>query len=160
MTKPKPLPSQTLLRSLFDYDEKTGIVTRKTSLGGCVIGEPVGSPDTTGYLRVRINKIEYKIHRVIWVWMTGNDPMSFQVDHINRKRSDNRWENLRLLNHSQNKLNHGGYKNNKSGISCINWDSSRNLWRVEKNLNGKKKYIGRFASFEEAKIAVRAWDAR
>jgi hypothetical protein len=157
---PKPLPSQAMLRSLFDYNPKTGLLTRKTSAGGFAIGTSVGYIDTRGYVKTRINKIEYKVHRIIWTWMTGDDPGLLDVDHKNLNRADNCWDNLRLLNRSENKANNKGYKNSKSGIKGVSWSASKKKWLVSRRFNGKYIHLGLFKSLEEAATVSRAWDAR
>lgn len=149
-----------MLRSLFDYNQKTGLLTRKTAAGGFAIGTSVGYIDTRGYIKTRINKIEYKVHRIIWTWMTGDDPGDLDVDHKNLNRADNCWDNLRLLNRSQNKANNKGYKNNKNGIKGVSWSASKNKWLVSRRLNGKYIHLGLFKSLEEATTVSRAWDAR
>lgn len=157
---PKPLPNQAMLRSLFNYNPETGLLSRRTSAGGCSIGTAVGYTDSRGYVKTRINKIEYKVHRIIWTWMTGDDPGDLDVDHKNLNRTDNCWDNLRLLNRSQNKANNKGYKNNSTGIKGVSWISSKNKWRVSRRLNGKYIHLGLFNSLEEAATVSRAWDAR
>ena len=97
--------TQELVRKLFDYDPETGVVTRKVSINykakkGTIITSVGGS----GYYRVGIKGRRYPLHRVIWLWMEGYFP-EHEIDHINRDRLDNRWENLRVVSHSCNMRN-------------------------------------------------------
>ena len=40
--------------------------------------------------------------RYLWIITNGDIPLSFQVDHINNDRTDNRLENLQLLTKEEN----------------------------------------------------------
>ena len=46
----------------------------------------------------------YQAGRVAWFLHTGEDPGEMMVDHINRQKDDNRFENLRLFTRQQNSL--------------------------------------------------------
>ena len=49
----------------------------------------------TGYMRVMINKKEYRVHRLIAETFLDNPENKPTVDHINRIKTDNRLCNLR-----------------------------------------------------------------
>lgn len=115
--KPKKLPDLSLLLELFSYDKDTGVVTRKCSVSqGTKAGDIVGSKSTAGYLKVCIRGKSYPLSRVIYKMMTGQDPKG-EIDHINRDRADNRWENLRDVSSQANQLNRNarGYTRIKNG---------------------------------------------
>ena len=52
----------------------------------------------------RPSGIEY-LHRTVWEFHHGTIPKNRVIDHINRDRSDNRIENLRLASYKQNRQN-------------------------------------------------------
>ena len=113
---PKPLPSQAQLKSLFDYNPDTGILTRikgrLSALG------PSGAKGKNGYLYVVIGgNNKFLVHRVIWKWMTGIDP-SF-IDHRDTDTENNRWGNLRECTITENAFNMSGRRDNKSGYKNI-----------------------------------------
>ena len=58
-----------------------------------------------GYIRIRINHVEYRAHRIIWTMFNGEIPEGLLIDHINGIKSDNRLENLRLATRQQNNAN-------------------------------------------------------
>jgi hypothetical protein len=71
-------------------------------------------------------------------------------DHKNRDTLDNREKNLRPCNKSQNSMNRGPPKHNKSGYKNITWHNGYNKWRVFINFKGIFKNIGYFSSITEA----------
>ena len=106
-----------------------------------------------GYIRIDINKKLYQLHRVIYKYfnpdwdITDNSNNNF-IDHININPLDNRIENLRILNCSQNTRNQNKRKNCSSKYRGVCWD--RNKWRARIQINGKKKHLGLFDNEEEA----------
>lgn len=76
------------------------------------------------------------------------------VDHINRNPLDNRICNLRTCTQQNNCFNKSMQCNNTSGVAGVTWDKSRNKWLAQIQINKKNKYLGRFATLEEA-IAAR-----
>lgn len=138
--KPKPLPDVEILREFFNYDKDTGLVTLlKRTSQRTPAGFVVGSPNTSGYLKVSFKGESYPLSRLIWKLVTGADP-SGDIDHINRDRKDNRWTNLRDLTSQQNQLNRKaeGYRQLPNG-------------RYRAVLQGRD--IGYFDTPEEAGLA-------
>jgi len=84
------------------------------------------------------------MHRII-----NKTPMGMHTDHIDGNKLDNRETNLRAATNSQNQMNRGKQKNNKSGYKGVSWDSQKNKYRVQIKVNGKKINLG---YFEENKI--------
>lgn len=56
---------------------------------------PKQTPDKDGYLRIRIGRSTFRVHRLVAVAFIPNTDNTPTVDHINRIRYDNRLENLR-----------------------------------------------------------------
>ena len=50
------------------------------------------------------NKVQYTFceHRCVWTWFNGDIPDGYEINHIDSNRSNNRIENLEVVNHSQN----------------------------------------------------------
>src|SRR5690348_9568791 len=95
-------------RQLLAYEPDTGLFRWKTVNDGyqrAAPGDVAGGVDENGYVRIRAGGVSYRAHRLAFLLM-GED-MPHQVDHINGKRSDNRWVNLRRADPLVNAKNAG-----------------------------------------------------
>lgn len=72
------------------------------------------------------------------------------VDHINGNTLDNRRCNLRFVTRRENRMNARVSKNNKSGITGVNWDATEGKWSASIYEDGKQKRLGHFGSKESA----------
>jgi hypothetical protein len=118
-------------------------------------GTEVGSLDGKGYLRTKINKKNYSVHRLIFLFHKGYLPE--YLDHINGDRLDNRIENIREATMGQNNYNKKTPKTNTSGFKNVYWTKDMNKWRVRLNANGIKVCFGYYEDFEKAKrVAIEA----
>lgn len=148
MSLPKAPPKLSRVDELLSYDQDTGTFTWKIArMRGHVPGAIAGHPAQDGYRTIMIDGQAYKAHRLAWLLHTGAWPKE-QIDHINRIRDDNRIENLREATKSQNQINSGIYKNNKSGYRGVYFADGR--WVAGSTKNGKSYCLGRFATAEEA----------
>jgi hypothetical protein len=102
---------------------------------------------------IRVNGKAEKIcmHRAII-----NTPVGMDTDHMNMNKLDNRRENLRICNRSENIRNTGLRSTNSSGYKGVTLHKARNKWRARIRVNGKKKSLGYFATKEEAAKAYNA----
>jgi len=92
------------------------------------------------------------MHRVI----LGLEPGDPQLcDHKNHTGLDNRRDNLRICNNSQNHQNECLRRNHSSAFKGVSWRKSRNKWRALIGVDGKQKHLGYFNSEIEA---VKAYD--
>lgn len=123
------------LRSLLSYDEHTGLFTRD--------GNVTGTLNSWGYVQVRVNGKVYMAHRLAWLYVYGQWPQN-QIDHINRRKTDNRIINLREATASENAQNVTAHKDNAAGARGIYFDKSRNRWVAELCLNDKVVFKQRF----------------
>lgn len=83
------------------YDPETGVMTRKISKRGLPVGVPIGQRCWEGYLRAKVGRKSYLIHRLAWFYMTGEWPKG-EIHHVNHNPSDNRWDNLRDISGLEN----------------------------------------------------------
>jgi hypothetical protein len=150
-THPNPLPSQECLHKLFDYSVVTGEFSWKP---GQQEGKRAAASlyQKIGYWVTRIGDQRFYTHRLIWKWVTGNDPAQI-IDHINKDRRDNSWINLRDVNRSQNSLNTNYQKPNKTGYKGVYFHAQNNYFTTQIVVNGKAKHLGCFETPEDAYAA-------
>jgi hypothetical protein len=156
----KILPEPTLLRQLLDYDQKSGILTWKNrpkmhqngmTSGhlASINGKIAGSALRSGHIILSFNGGKYLAHRIAWA--ISHDVQDFdEIDHINGDPSDNRLENLRCVQHSENQKNLKRRSDNTSGVVGVGLHSQTGSWRAYINFAGKRHHIGLFATKDEA----------
>lgn len=115
-------------------------------------GELAGWQTHRGYWMVKLCGGKFLAHRVIWA-ITHDEWPEEQIDHINGDPSDNRIENLRIANQSQNNWNRPIFRNNTTGFPGVTYEPSRNKYKAAIRIDGKPKNLGRFDSAEEASEA-------
>ena len=136
------------------YDPDTGVFTNRIHRHTrSKLGAKAGYENTIGYLIIQVAGFKFQAHRLAWLYMTGKWPEN-QIDHINRKRNDNRFSNLRDATASQNIQNSSDSTKNTSGVRGVTWSKHCNKWQAQIFVLGKCKYLGLFDSKEEA-AAVR-----
>lgn len=152
----KQLPSAEELRAVFQYDPATGILTRFL-YGEVVVAGHIHRD--TGYLQVGYGgpgKV-WSGHRLIWKLVTGVDPGTQQVDHINRVRHDNRWSNLRLVDMSEQMANRSVFRTSSTGLKgAYKANTNRKNYKPYKSSimrDGKSVFLGLFDTAEEAHLA-------
>lgn len=107
--------------------------------------ERTNKPNTEGYIRINIGDKYYQSHRLIMLAFVGESDK--EVDHINRIKTDNRFENLRYVSSYENNWNKE-YMDNAKG-----YNSFRNKWIARISINGKAKYLGVFDNEQDARKA-------
>ncbi len=158
--------TQEIVRELLDYDPETGVLTWKQrdrkyfksdwdwkKWNTKHAEKPALTAYTHGYLHGRIFGRAYRAHRIIFLMMTGCWPDS-EVDHENRDRADNRWENLYEKSHQKNSWNMSLRKDNTTGHVGVYVHGESGMYRAQIYTHGKQYHLGAFKTFEEA-VAVR-----
>lgn len=159
------LPPAEYLRERFAYDPETGVVTwrerpvsdfptyRASRVWNArYAGKLAKTKLKSGHLYFAIDHKKYRSHRLIWKWMTGEEPPP-ELDHEDTDRTNNRWLNLRPATPSQNKCNRGLQRNNTSGFKGVTWNKRQRKWIAQIKLNRKNRRIGQFDSKEAAAAA-------
>jgi hypothetical protein len=140
------------LRSILNYDPETGIFTwRKKIARQVVVGATAGCLRGKNQVGIGIGKYRYLASRLAYLWMTGEWPPD-EIDHRNRKSANNRWENLRAANRSQQNMNRGRVPN-KSLPRGIRIRTKHGFY-VRIKVKGKEIQLGHFPTLPEA-IAAR-----
>lgn len=123
----KPIPAE--MSEWVSYNSETGELTRKST------NTVITTKNSAGYIVFtgKDRKL-YQAGRVAWFLHTGEDPGEMMVDHINRQKDDNRFENLRLFTRQQNRANSCTLGFSKSKQHC-----NRNApYRMQLKINGKR----------------------
>lgn len=149
MKKPKVPLTQERVRELLDVDIETGITKRKTNGPRYRVGDIITCKDGGGYLRVMLDGVRYRLHRVIWLWWYGYWPEN-DIDHISRDRTDNSISNLREVAPICNARNASKRKDNNSGVKGVCKHQHTGKWTVQMSVMSIVYYLGVFDDFIEA----------
>lgn len=134
------------LRELVSYDPATGEMRwRVRASQRCRAGDLVGSAHVDGYRATCIEGRACLLHRVIWLYVHGEWPVS-QIDHINGDRADNRLANLRPATPAQQTGNTRRYSRNTSGVKGVSWYAKGRKWHAQVGV----KHLGYFDTKEDA----------
>jgi hypothetical protein len=134
------------VNELFEY--RDGKLYNKTNRASTSRkGKMVGTKNAGGYLDVRIDKKNYRLHRLIWIMHNGDIPEKRVIDHRNGIKTDNRIENLRSVTIQENTFN--------SKSKGYSWHKSKQKYQAQICVNGVQKYLGLFVKEEDA-IKARA----
>ncbi len=134
------IPNQSDLRSLYQYNPDTGdMISNRTK-------RPIGTLEN-GYKVIRLRGKDYRVHRLIWMYMYNRWPIEM-IDHINGIKTDNRLCNLREVTARQNAEN----RNTVNAISGLKGvlPSFKGRWKCQIGHNGKVIYLGTYDTKEEA----------
>lgn len=91
-----------------------------------------------------------KNHKILMHREILSTPNALSTDHINRNTLDNRRDNLRIATKSQNGVNIGLKKNNRSGYTGVSLNSRNGRWEAYIKCNYKRKFIGYYDTLEDA----------
>lgn len=132
------------------YNPLTGVFnwsrpghSRRETVGTLVKGYLVVRPSING------KRCSIPLHLAAFVLMNGKFPVS-TVDHKDRNRSNNVWENLQITSKSGNARNRSIPKNNTSGIKGVSLHGQSQKYQAYIAIDGKQKYLGLFNTVEDA----------
>jgi hypothetical protein len=130
-----------MINNLFTYQDGH-LYSKETGL-------QVGSKANTGYLRIGISKKYYQVHRLIWEMHYEKIPDDKIVDHIDRNKSNNFLENLRLASRTENQMN-SEKRDSTAPFKGISWHKARKKWNAKISYEKKRIHLGYYDSAEEA----------
>lgn len=137
------------LRARVAYDPATGIFTRLHATGyrgGHRAGKKLGTVNGAGYVVIGFGRKIYLAHRLAWLYMTGEWPISL-VDHRDLDGTNNRWGNLRPADKSLNAAN------TMRAFCGYSWHPQTRKWCAKIAVRGKRIYLGLFENEEQARQA-------
>ncbi len=142
-------PTVSRVKKVLSYDPISGIFVwlLPPNRGKSRVGLRAGTLNNhDGYRRITIDSSRHPEQHLAWVFMTGQWPT--EVDHKNRMRSDNRWENLREATRSNNACN----KLSRASVSNFKGVTPHGpSWAAKIQVNKKRFYLGTYPTPEEAK---------
>lgn len=157
------LPPVELLRECFDYSPELGQLHWKHRPRHHFIsdhewsrwntrhaGTVAGMTDARS-VRVRINNVRYRAHRIIFKLITGDDPKA-TIDHESGNPFDNRQGNLRSATMKEQSWNRKRVKTNTSGYRGVYWHKKDKKWHSQIVNNGVRRHLGQFTTAAEASV--------
>ena len=144
----KTLPCYEELDEILSYDEETGIFTWKVSPSRAVkAGDVAGGFNLDGYRVIGYRGNVWLEHRLAWLMSVGEDPVKL-IDHIDANKSNNRIDNLRLLDYSKNLA--------RAFDPCCCAQQASGRYQAVYTLDSTKYYLGTYDTKEEASRIGRA----
>jgi hypothetical protein len=141
------------LREVLDYDSETGIFRwRPGTTRRSLIGLIAGCINNQGYRYISVDGKRYRAHRLAWFYVNGRWPEA-QLDHLNRRRDDNRIANLRPATQQQNNGNYGLSRHNTSGFKGVHYFRKCGKWQAVITVANKSVHLGLFPTAEGAHAA-------
>ncbi len=136
------------------YDPATGMFVWRR---GAREGQRAGTAPTKTrqYRRVMIERVEYLEHVLAVFYMTGSWPAG-EVDHRNRNKTDNSWDNLQDVSTEVNQQNKGHYRNNTSGFKGVSFCPRNGRWSSKIKHRGRQRWLGYHITPEAAHAAYRS----
>ena len=94
------MPPYDYLHEVYYYEDGC-LYYKKRVANRIKVGDKVGGVGMHGYYNVSIKGRRYKLHRIVYYFHHGVMPDE-EIDHIDRDKSNNRIENLRVVTRSEN----------------------------------------------------------
>lgn len=128
---------------------------RVTKTDTCWLSESNLTHD--GYARVWVDGEYNYAHRYSFTLLVGPIPEGMQLDHTCFVHNCVRPEHLRIVTDKQNQEHlRGALKNSRTGVRGVVWDQKNKKYVGYVTHHDKTTNVGRFATLEEADLAVRA----
>ena len=137
--------TQAELKEMLHYNPDSGVFTwiKPSKFNRRVkVGDVAGCPNNKGYLLLQLNGKKYSLHRLAHLYMTGKFPEK-SIDHINQRRNDNRWCNLRAATTRQNATNKKNNSLHGVGVHS-NGNNKRNPYTAQYNVGNEQYHVGSF----------------
>lgn len=135
-----------ILKYFIIYNKKTGMFKYINNKNEIIDAGVIGN---RGYIIIHIAGKPYLAHRLAWLYIYGYLPEN-GIDHINKKKDDNRICNLREVSQSCNMRNSSLSIRNKSGVKGVTYCKHKGLWVVQMTVNYRRLYFGAFNNITEA----------
>jgi hypothetical protein len=111
-------------------------------------------PNGRRYIHVPYKGKAYPAHRVIWEMFNGPIPEGLFIDHIDRDKLNNKLDNLRLVDKTQNAMNCALRKNSVTPIKNVYRCNHGKRWRVYVKAYGVRYNGGSYKDLELAELVA------
>jgi HNH endonuclease/AP2 domain len=138
--------TQARLQQVLQYDKRTGVFYWRVTHGRMVAGVRAGNI-SHGYWMIGFDYKRHYVHRLAWLYVYGHLPK--QLDHKNRKKTDNRIANLREATNGQNQAN--SKRHSISGFKGVR--KHHRKWTASIRYEGQFIYLGLFDTPQAAHAA-------
>lgn len=149
------------IRSILDYNAETGVFVwrvrpdMRKEWNTRYAGKVVGHTCLTEYVGLFMDKKNYLMHRLAWLYFYGEWPEK-QIDHINGNRMDNRITNLRAATSAENNRNVGLQKRRAGKLKGTSYRHGlKKKWIASIVVDGVKYHLGYHWSEFDAAHAYR-----
>lgn len=169
----RPLPPLDVLRQLLSYDPDSGLLTwlprpvemfegakKGRAANICAVwnaryagAAALNRISALGYKVGKVGGASYQAHRIIWLLHTGEQPEF--IDHINGKKDDNRFANLRSVTWQENARNRSRPANNTSGVVGVHWCATNKKWVAQIRPEGVATQRSAYFRTKEEAVAAR-----
>ena len=141
--------TQERLKQLLHYDPESGEFMRLATMGRFTAGSLVGTMGKNGYIAISVDGKRYLAHRLAWLYVYGEWPA--EIDHRNRKRTDNRLDNIRVATRAQNGVNGSAMCTSGTGLRGVHLHKPSGRYRAQIVKGSKTHSLGYFTYKEDGR---------
>lgn len=136
------------------YDEASKTMFRwKKQMGSRKAGDVVGHICTTsGYTIITLKGVRHPVQYLVWRLFCMELEDGKILDHIDRDRSNNRIDNLRICTHAENNWNKTVPSHSTTGVKGLTYHTKEGRWYGSISVRGK-----RFYKKSKEKVIVEEW---
>lgn len=108
-----------------------------------------------GYAVSNLSRKTHKKRRIRMHQILMNTPKGMHTDHIDGNPINNQKSNLRVCTASQNLMNRGRTRINRSGFKGVSWHKVTKKWQARIKVKRKEMHLGYFKIPEAASEAYK-----
>ena len=119
----------------YEHYEVSNLGNVRNKTTGKILKQSLKNRYCEVLLSKNLKKKMFFVHHLVATAFIPNPESTSCVVHINRIKRDNKFENLKWFSKT---------------CTGVYYDKSRDKWKVRIAINGKKKHIGYYQTFDEA----------